>query len=152
MKASATPQGFTGTETTAAVHTSGPAAQRLELRKVDHSIGEIRSFDLSIVEATLHQHGVGEVGIAQIGSVEAAREGNDILKIRSPKISTLELRSVDHSTTQIGLAEIHLAQVSFEEFLLFEIATMHIGSDVLNSPLPAQLRSGDRICSITTDH
>ena len=69
--ASATPQRFPGAETAAAVDAAGPAAEGLELRKVNHRIAEVSSLDFSIGEATLHQHRIGEVGIAQISSIEA---------------------------------------------------------------------------------
>ena len=45
--ASATPQRFPGTETTAAIDTAGPAAEGLELRKVNHRIAEVSSLDFS---------------------------------------------------------------------------------------------------------
>ena len=70
--ASATPQRFACAETAAAVDTACSAAESLELSEINHRIAEVSALDFGIIESTLHQHRVGEVGVAEISTIEAA--------------------------------------------------------------------------------
>ena len=142
--ASTAGQAVAGVHPRAAVAATGPGAEGLLLRKIEHGIAEICPVDACSGKTALHEHGVAQHSIAQVGALKAAGIGNGIFKISTLQIGLLQVAAIEHSTPQIGAAEVKCGQFSLEKFLLLEIASMHIGLQVLQRPLAPQLRRSDR--------
>jgi hypothetical protein len=112
-----------------------PGAEGSSLGPIQNSTTEIRICNLGIGKAALHQHGISQQGTTQIGFVQTSGIDNRILQIHIPQIGPLKIAAVEDSTPQIRPMEIHALQIRFEEFLLLEVATMHIGLNLLKGSL-----------------
>ena len=113
-----------------------PGTQGSTLGPIQNSTAEIRIRNDGIGKAALHQHGVAQQGPPQIGLVQTCGKNNCILQIHIPQIGPLKIAAVKDSTSQIRAMKINPLQIGFEEFLLLEVATMHVRLNLLKSPLP----------------
>ena len=84
------------------IYTGGPGAKLLDLRLIEHGIGEISAVNLRIGEFALQQHAVIEPGLSQISSVKAAREGHHIPKVSAREVGILQLGGVEHRARGAG--------------------------------------------------
>ena len=107
---------------------------------LDHSAAAV---DLTYARAGLPflmDHDTG----TQIGLLEAGGVGHHITQIGTTQIGTLEIGGVEHSTTQIGTLQVEACQIRLEKLLLLQVAAVHIGLQILQGALAAQLGSCDR--------
>lgn len=114
---------------------NSPGAESSSLGPIQNGTTEISIGNLGIGEAALHQHGVSHQGPTQIGLVQPGGIDNRILQIHIPQIGPLKIAAVEDSPPQISPMEIHALQIRFEEFLLLEVATMHVGLNLLKGSL-----------------
>jgi hypothetical protein len=120
-----------------------PGTEGTTLGSIENGTAEIRIRNLGIGEAALHQHGVSQQGSPQIGLVQTGGVQDRILQIHIPQIGPLKVAAVKNSTPEVRAVEIHPLQIGFEEFLLLEVAAMHVVLNLLKRSLPPQLRGRD---------
>ena len=150
--ASATPQRFACAETAAAVDTACSATESLDLSEINHRVAEVGALDFGIIETALHQHRVREIRSAKVGVIEAAGKRHNVLQVGPTQISALKLGGVDHCTTQVCFTQVDLTQICLQKLLLLQIATMHVGGDVLNGSLTTQFGGCDRFSGPDVNH
>lgn len=120
-----------------------PGAEGSTLGPIENGTAEIRIGYIGIGKAALHQHGIAQQGPTQISLVQSGGENNGVLEIHAPQIGPLKIAAVEDSAPKIRTMKIHTLQVGFEKFLLLQVATMHIRLNLLEGPLPPQLRGRD---------